>query len=1059
MNEATFNSQPATITDNLAAPANDLLAAIHRAAHLLPSQGPIDVFIHHNTLHAFEHHKFDEAVRVGSTVFGCEPYLTLDRYREELMRGRILFSELSTVLHRDLGDRANQVVQGLSSRLELRLAMLQHPLQSGQGEELDWFMAETEALRRARKDVSEVQRRRMVTEMRYWVMRHLRGSVGNGGRPPWTDGLFAQFNEARIESWSDAHWESFTLTALWETCLEGVRQSAVSGPRTDSDTLASSGNNDSQESPSYDSKSLVRHRDFGIALGGMDSDLLVNDVLIRLCAAFLDQGISHCSLPGREQGLFHVFCELYGRSEAGIAWWLKGIQEEVVRLRLQKIGPLASIQQSMDELGVTSNETDAFLSATMLALRGWGGMFWHVEQRPDRVHQSVPQGSFVEFLAVRLILDRWAIRAAVEHSLGYQGKLSTMRAELARQIPSCKPNRDKQRAFSIFQLAQILGWTPERLFRLDAAGWSDLLNEVESFGDLDRRRLFHLAYEHRFRVQTLDALEAPTKINDGPSSRPTFQAVFCIDEREESIRRHVEELMPTAETFGVAGFFGVVMYYRGAAAVDFVPLCPVVVRPQNWVSEIVDESLRVEDDNRRRVRRHVGMALQAFHGGSRRIVSGALLAATVGLLATIPLVAQVVFPRLTARFQGFFRRFIATPPKTKLVLERGSSANASPIEGEHGFTLAEMANIAERLLRDMGMTSRFARLVFLMGHGSTSMNNPHESAHDCGACGGGVGGPNARAAAQILNDPRIRVSLNERGINVPSDTVFIGGLHNTSKDDLTFYDADQVPATHQHEFDAACSTLHAASVRNAHERARRFGSAPLALTLQAAKRHMEGRAEDLSQVRPEWGHATNAICVVGRRKKTRGLFLDRRAFLVSYDPEQDDQECSILARILGAVVPVCSGINLEYYFSYVDSPGWGSGSKLPHNITGLLGVMDGAMSDLRTGLPWQMVEIHEPVRLLFVIEATPATLFAIMERNSTVKMMIANEWVQLAAIDPSSGGISIYHEGVFEPYCSQGVPLPIAPSSLSWYAGWREPLEFAEILASKSFDEGHGNVV
>ena len=33
---------------------------------------------------------------------------------------------------------------------------------------------------------------------------------------------------------------------------------------------------------------------------------------------------------------------------------------------------------------------------------------------------------------------------------------------------------------------------------------------------------------------------------------------------------------------------------------------------------------------------------------------------------------------------------------------------------------------------------------------------------------------------------------------------------------------------------------------------------------------METRAEDLAQVRPEWGHATNAICIVGRRARTRG---------------------------------------------------------------------------------------------------------------------------------------------------------------------------------------------
>src|SRR5205085_12057785 len=187
--------------------------------------------------------------------------------------------------------------------------------------------------------------------------------------------------------------------------------------------------------------------------------------------------------------------------------------------------------------------------------------------------------------------------------------------------------------------------------------------------------------------------------------------------------------------------------------------------------------------------------------------------------------------------------------------------------------------------------------------------------------------------------------------------------------------------------------------RDAHARSRRFGSAPLTLSFAAARQHVEGRAEDLAQVRPEWGHATNAISIVGRRDWTRGLFLDRRAFLTSYDPTQDDAEHTILTRILLAIFPVCAGINLEYYFSLVDNTGYGSGTKLPHNIAALVGVMDGAASDLRTGLPWQMVEIHEPVRQLFVIETTPEVLRKVLERNPDLARLVQNEWVRLALLD------------------------------------------------------------
>jgi uncharacterized protein len=1000
-----------------------LKETLHHAAHLLPAQGPIGVFIHHNTLHAFEHLTFDEAVRAGSRVFGCEPYLSEDRYREELSRGRIRSSELHTVLKRDLAAQADETVHGLSTRLELRLAMLEHPLRSGEGHELDWFMGETDALRTARRDVSEVQRRRLITETRHWVMRRIRGSLPGADHPAWIKSLFTQFQPPRIEEWDEARWEAFTMSALWAICREGGKWAGERLPAT---------------------IRRIRHRDFISALGGTDSDLLVNDVLIRFCATFLDQGIAHCALPERDRGLFHSFCTLHRTDGGASVWWLTGFRAEVERLQKENRSALASIQESLTDLGVKPEETEEFLSATLLALRGWGGMIWHVEERPDRVHHPIPQGSLIDFVAVRLLLERFALRAAARTSLHYDGELATLRAVLAERIPSPQPTCDKQRAFLIFQMAQVLGWTPDQLFRLKPAGWVSLFAEVERFTELDRRRVFHLAYEHRFRVQTLDALAARATAATAAPKRPTFQAMFCIDEREESIRRHVEEVAPAAETIGAAGFFGVVMYYRGAAAADFVPLCPVVVRPQHWVSETVDRRLSDQARLRRSTRRRIGMALQGFHGGSRRIVSGAFLSATLGLLATLPLVARVMYPRLTARFRGFFDSFIAPPPLTRLVLERVTS-KAGPEEGHHGFLPEEMINIAERILRDVGLTARFARLILIFGHGSTSMNNPHESAHDCGACGGGQGGPNARAIAEMLNDPRVRTCLTQRGIEIPTDTVFVGGMHNTASDHLTFQDVDRVPSTHQSEFDAACRAMQEAIIRNAHERARRFSSAPLGLSPMAAKRHMEGRSEDLSQVRPEWGHATNAICIVARRQRTRGLFLDRRAFLVSYDPLQDDGENAILARILGAVFPVCSGINLEYYFSYVDSPGWGSGSKLPHNITGLIGVMDGAMSDLRTGLPWQMVEIHEPVRLLFVIETTIAAMQKIMGKNPFIETMVRNDWVQLAVLDPESGRISVYHAGGFEPHVSTDGPLPVAASSREWYTGWRDHLEFAEI--------------
>jgi uncharacterized protein YbcC (UPF0753/DUF2309 family) len=224
-------------------------------------------------------------------------------------------------------------------------------------------------------------------------------------------------------------------------------------------------------------------------------------------------------------------------------------------------------------------------------------------------------------------------------------------------------------------------------------------------------------------------------------------------------------------------------------------------------------------------------------------------------------------------------------------------------------------------------------------------------------------------------------------------------------------------------------------------------SAPLTLSFAAARQHVAERAEDLAQTRPELGHATNAMTIVGRREWTRGLFLDRRAFLTSYDPTQDDADCSILTRTLQAVFPVCAGINLEYYFSRVDNSGYGSGTKLPHNLASLVGVMNGASGDLRPGLPWQMVEIHEPVRSLFIIETTPESMLQIMDRNEGIGRLCRNEWILLAVLHPRSRELLVFHEGAFALYESQSAALPQAVSSFDWYRGWRDHLEFCQITA------------
>ncbi|HEX6985309.1 MAG TPA: DUF2309 domain-containing protein, partial [Planctomycetaceae bacterium] len=879
-------------------------------------------------------------------------------------------------------------------------------------------------------------RERLITETRRWVMHDIRsgdgGAVASGRDRRAAEprerlaGLYEHFGEPSDEGWSSATWEAFTLRALWRVCLDGTHQAK---PQMG-------------EPPPH----RVRHRDLLLEATGVDVDPRVNDVLIRFCAAFLDQGFAAWPLPDRDRGFYPSFCSVYGSAGGPPDRWLRGLPRELRRLEAAGTGPLECVAESLGRLGVPEPEWEEFVSATLLALRGWAGMIRQVEARGDRAPHPIPAGSLIGFLAVRLLLERLALADASREALGFDGPLDGLRDAIRSRFPRHTGPHSEQRAFQVFQVAQLLGWSPPRLYALSRREWSELVGEVESFSRLERRRVLHLAYERRLTEQTLDAIAVHARREARRVESPRFQAVFCIDDREESFRRHLEEVAPDAETFGAAGFFNVPMYFKGAADAHFTALCPIVMVPQHWVTEEVVLPLAEEHRRRTGARRALGRASHRVHLGSRTLAAGTLLSAGLGVLASVPLVGRILFPRLAARVRRRFGRFVEPPLVTQLRLER-TDPQPGPENGGLGFSVDEMANCAERLLRDIGLTSSFGRLVLIVGHGSTSLNNPHMSAYGCGACSGAAGGPNARAVSQMLNDPRVRAILAGRGLDVPTETVFVGGLHNTCKDSVTFFDLDRLPLSHREDFERVRADVEHACDRNAHERCRRFMSAPLTISFAAARRHVEGRSEDLAQPRPELGHATNAVTFVGRRRRTRGLFLDRRAFLTDYDPTQDDPENGVLLRLLQAAVPVCSGIGLEYFFSHVDPSGYGCATKLPHNVSALLGVMDGAASDLRTGLPWQMVEIHEPVRPLFVIETTPDAMRRIMDRNAAIGRLCRNGWILLATLDPHSAEVRVFRDGAFPPHRPTKAALPKAQSSVDWYRGWRDHLDFAEIEA------------
>ena len=557
-----------------------------------------------------------------------------------------------------------------------------------------------------------------------------------------------------------------------------------------------------------------------------------------------------------------------------------------------------------------------------------------METRADRVPLPAPAGTLVEFLAVRLILERLALARLAREKLDYDGSLAglmdAVHAKTARRPAASVEQRDACLSTGPGSRLVSAGFTPP-----DQAGLAALVGEIERFSGIERRWVFHQAFERRLRMRILDAISVHARRPSERVASPRFRDLHVSRRAPESFRRYVEELAPDAETFGAA-VFSESPCITAAPPTRITPHCV-----RSWSSR--STGWWKTSPTRSKIGSPPGKnAANAGHGyapGPRRqprTASGALLTAGLGVLASVPLLAHVLFPRLTARIRKTFGRFVQPPPRTRLRLERSTSL-AGPEEDQVGYTVEEMANLGERWWQ-IGLTCGFARVVIILGHGASCLNNPHKSVYDCGACRATPAGQRP-GAGPMLNDMRVREVLAAGARNSPRDFVRRRHAQHDRRLNLLLRSRQPAEAASQ-RFRSGAARAGKGLPANAQERCRRFDSAPLDLDFEEVHEHVEGRSEDLAQALPELGNASNAVCVVGR-PNGRGACISTAALPGLVDPTKDDDERTILARILSRG-PVCEGINMQYSLSYIDNAGWACGTKLPHNVTSLLGVMDGA---------------------------------------------------------------------------------------------------------------------
>ena len=699
----------------------------------------------------------------------------------------------------------------------------------------------------------------------------------------------------------------------------------------------------------YPPQSLANHGVRAAWLNRLEMDLnaLVHPVMFRLLSNFLDQGISRWALPKPDERFWDCVLRLVQNSLLP----LYPFHQPVV-LQMLDAGPDQVILNCLAKIVGDESLYGQYLLEVLLAHPGWSGMVRIIETQPQAL------------LAPRLISLKELLAVELACELAFVDKKQGHRFLQIKQLPDLH-------AVPLLERDAIKPQVPLKM------------------------RVWHEAMEWSLHSELLAALRVQPPLALIEQHKPKVQALFCIDDRECSLRRYLEEVDANIETFGAPGFFGIDFLYQGLDDVYPVAQCPVVIKPKHLILESTDSEQTDKADK--------GEALSTMHFGAHSMLRGWLYTQTLGLAYAVRLGWSVMRPG--GQLPGIQSLSeVAAHGHLHLLRESDELSEDGYLLG---FSLSEMADRVGGLLRNIGLTQHFAPLVVLVAHGSSSVNNPHFAAYDCGACSGKPGAPNARAFAWMANHPPVREILRERGIVIPDTTHFVPTLHNTSRDEISYFDQDALTKDAHVALQKFQHSMQHALLRNARERCRWFELGPKAPTNEAAHKHVLARASSIFEPRPELNHSNNLYCVVGRRALTRHLFLDRRAFLQSYDPASDS-DGSILVKVLSAVIPVCGGINLEYLFSRIDNSVYGAGTKLPHNVIGLLGVANGVEGDLRTGLPSQMIEVHEPARLLMVVEQSTAIVDLALANLGGWREWLDKEWIRLVACDPQTRELHLY---------------------------------------------------
>lgn len=685
----------------------------------------------------------------------------------------------------------------------------------------------------------------------------------------------------------------------------------------------------------------------------IDLDNKVQPLLFRIIGSYLDQGIALWHFPFEDKGLINAVKILEEKSFSSFF--------KTERAKKLLLDPSLNISKLLKILVDKESLFQEYIFDQQFSHRGWSGIVGAIEDNPNSI--LYPKSiTLKDFITLELLLEIDALTSEYGENWQPLGQLFNKEpADLFAPVA----NTELQQVLILWQMAFEWSYYDEVF-----AGLLSLQKQKKA-------------------IQKVENTE-----NEAFTS---FIGIFCIDERECSIRRHLEFVQPHCETMGCPGFFGVEFYFHPANGKFYEKLCPAPVTPKYLIKEIDSKGVRGHE--------------LLFNKKANTIFRGFLITLSLGFWAAIQMVLDILRPKMSSAISDAFAHMNLS---STLQIEA-----SSPVEFENnlqvGFTIKEMADRVENLLRGIGLYQNFPLLVYAVAHGSSSANNPHHGAHDCGACSGRPGSVNSRVFAFMANHKEVRKILVERGLTIPETTQFVGALHDTASDEMAFYDLEILTPANKLNHEANVFNFENALDLNAKERSRRFASIETQKYIKHVRKSIQKRSVSYFEPRPELGHGTNALCFVGHRHLTKGLFLDRRAFMNSYD-YRSDPKGDLLLGVMKPLPIVCGGINLEYYFSRVDNYKMGAGTKLPHNVMGLIGVANSSDGDLRPGLPLQMIEVHDPVRLMLIVEHYPEIVLKTIQSSPEYYEWFKNGWVLITVIHPESNQLFTFKNDQFHLY-------------------------------------------